>query len=541
MENNIGNATMGFTAMSSVFPIFLTMNWVTIIVLTLIIFILAEQASRLQKTPLEDGSLEPPGPKGWPVIGNLPQLGKTPHIALTALRDKYGDVFKIQLGSRHTVVLNGLAVIKQALVKQGEDFAGRPNFYTFNFIANGKSMGFGDYGPLWKAHRKIAQNALSTFVNDKNNPMELALQEEASVLIDSLCNAGKEAVNPHTEIYLSVGNIICTLCFGKRYHREDEDFLKLVKMNDEFMAYVGAGNPVDIMPWMRHFTKRSFNGFLRILHTMDTFCLKKRIEHLDTYDADEIRDVTDALIKASQEIDEEEKIRIGLTDEHILVTIQELIGAGFDTIATTLQWAALFMATHPQHQEQVQQEIDQIIGHDRLPSTHDAGTMPFTEAVILEIMRHSCIFPFALPHATTCDTYLNGFFIPNKTLIFVNLWSVTRDQKMFPDPEVFDPYRFVNKTGSTLTLQKEAMDNLLPYCVGRRRCPGEQLGRWEIFVFFTSLLQRCKLETLPGLKYTLKAKYGLTLKPQDFKIKVTPRYDGAVNNLSQTNNTRAHT
>ena len=75
---------------------------------------------------------------------------------------------------------------------------------------------------------------------------------------------------------MSVGNIICALCFGKRYEREDADFQLLVKMNGEFMAYAGAGNPVDIMPWTRHFTKSSFNGFLRILKKMDDFCLEVR-------------------------------------------------------------------------------------------------------------------------------------------------------------------------------------------------------------------------------------------------------------------------
>ena len=75
-------------------------------------------------------------------------------------------------------------------------------------------------------------------------------------------------------MYLSVGNIICALCFGKRYRRDDPDFQLLVRMNGEFMAYAGAGNPVDIMPWTRHFTKASFQQFVGILKTMDDFCLK---------------------------------------------------------------------------------------------------------------------------------------------------------------------------------------------------------------------------------------------------------------------------
>uniref|UniRef100_A0A2C9K0V2 Cytochrome P450 n=1 Tax=Biomphalaria glabrata TaxID=6526 RepID=A0A2C9K0V2_BIOGL len=86
------------------------------------------------------------------------------------------------MGSRAAVVLNGVQTIKQALVKQAGDFAGRPDFYSFKFIGNGNSMGFGDYGGRWKMHRKIAQNALATFSNKKSNPIDKTIATEADVL-----------------------------------------------------------------------------------------------------------------------------------------------------------------------------------------------------------------------------------------------------------------------------------------------------------------------------------------------------------------------
>ncbi|KAH3843454.1 hypothetical protein DPMN_116972 [Dreissena polymorpha] len=85
------------------------------------------------------------------------------------------------------------------------------------------------------------------------------------------------------------------------------------------------------MPWMRHFTKSSFRKFLRILDTMDALCQKKQREHLATYDPSNIRDITDALIKATAEIPNSEKMAVGLTDEHIMITLQELIGEYLNT------------------------------------------------------------------------------------------------------------------------------------------------------------------------------------------------------------------
>ncbi|KAK6178489.1 hypothetical protein SNE40_013274 [Patella caerulea] len=461
-----------------------------------------------------------PGPRGWPVIGNLLQLGKKPHETLTRLRRTYGDVYAIKMGSRETIVLNGLQTIRAALVKRAEDFAGRPDFYSFKFIANGNSMGFGDYGPRWKMHRRLAQNALAMFINKKNNPIEESICQEANVLANNLLQNGNNPIDPHTEIYLSVGSIICAICFGQRYKRDDPDFLHLVKMNDEFMAFAGAGNPVDIMPWMRHLTRRSFNTFLGILDSMNQFCNKKRQEHLDTYDPFYTRDVTDCLIQAVDETPNEEKEAVGLTDEHILTTVQELIGAGFDTIASTLQWCILYMMTNPQIQEMVHEEIRANVGLLRSPELDDMEKLPFTEACLLEAIRISCIFPFALPHSTTRDTQFQGYFIPDKTLVFVNMWSVSHDETIFSEPKKFDPYRFLTIEGE---IDRTKLDNFLPFGAGRRKCPGEQLAKMEMFLFFATLMQRLKISQVSGDNVIVDSKYGLTLKPINFRSIVTKR------------------
>ncbi|ESO95073.1 hypothetical protein LOTGIDRAFT_232181 [Lottia gigantea] len=461
-----------------------------------------------------------PGPISWPVIGNLHQLGKKPHVKLTEFRKTYGDVYTIRMGSRQTIVLNGLQTIKSAMIKQAEDFAGRPDFYSFKFIGNGKSMGFGDYGPRWKMHRRLAQNALATFINKKVNPIEDSISQEAQILVTNLLNSNRQPMDPHNEIYLSVGSIICAICFGKKYKRDDPDFLHLIKMNDEFMAFAGAGNPVDMMPWMRHFTRRSFQTFLEILESMNKFCDSKRQEHLDTYDSSVTRDVTDCLIRAVEETPEQDKKTVGLTDEHILTTVQELIGAGFDTIASTLQWCVLYMMTNESVQEKVFQEIKEKVGLQRIPELEDMESLPFTEACLLETIRISCIFPFALPHSTTRDTKFQGYFIPDKTLVFVNMWSVSHDESVFPQPHKFDPGRFLNINGE---IDRTKIDNFLPFGAGRRKCPGEQLAKMEMFMFFATLMQQCKFSCVPGEKVVVDSKYGLTLKPINFHSIVTKR------------------
>ena len=180
-------------------------------------------------------------------------------------------------------------MIRQAMVKQAEDFAGRPDFPTFRLLAGGKSMGFANYSPRWRAHRRIAQNALSNAMTDRQG-LHCFIQEEAAFLADTLAmiSVNEGAVDPHDEIFKSVGSIICCLCFGKKYKRDDAEFLKLIKMNADFMAFVGAGNPVDVLPWMRHFMQRSLKTFMKILETMDEFVGSRRREHFESYDASHV-------------------------------------------------------------------------------------------------------------------------------------------------------------------------------------------------------------------------------------------------------------
>ncbi len=106
----------------------------------------------------EPGCSLPPGPRPWPLVGNLFQMGEQIHLSLTNLRVQYGDVFQIKMGSLVVVVLSGYSTIKEALIRQGEAFAGRPDFFTFSAVANGTSMTFSEkYGEAWVLHKKICR------------------------------------------------------------------------------------------------------------------------------------------------------------------------------------------------------------------------------------------------------------------------------------------------------------------------------------------------------------------------------------------------
>ncbi|KAL4836839.1 hypothetical protein H8958_007351 [Nasalis larvatus] len=122
------------------------------------------KGSRGSRPRVPKGLKSPPEPWGWPLLGHVLTLGKNPHLALSKMSQLYGDMLQIRIGSTPVLVLSSLDTIRQALVRQGDDFKGRPDLYSFTFITDGQSMSFSpDSGPVWAAHRHLAQKALNTF------------------------------------------------------------------------------------------------------------------------------------------------------------------------------------------------------------------------------------------------------------------------------------------------------------------------------------------------------------------------------------------
>ena len=123
--------------------------------------------------------------------------------------------------------------------------------------------------------------------------------------------------------------------------------------------------------------------------------------------------------------------------------------AGTETTSTALTWSLLLMIRYPHVQSQVQNELDSVIGKGRLPALDDRACLPFTEAVIQEVLRYCCIAPLGLPHFVSSDvTTVDGKYkIPKGTTIFANLCYIVNDPKVFPNPRQFDPNRFLNHDG----------------------------------------------------------------------------------------------
>ncbi|XP_067850005.1 vitamin D 25-hydroxylase isoform X2 [Heptranchias perlo] len=204
--------------------------------------------------------------------------------------------------------------------------------------------------------------------------------------------------------------------------------------------------------------------------------------------------------------------------ENLIFTVGELIIAGTETTTNALRWAIMYMALYPNIQEKVHHEIDTIVGKNQIPSLENKPHMPYTEAVLQEVLRFCNIAPLGIFHATAKNTIVRGYSIPKGTTVITNLYSVHFDEKYWSTPDIFCPERFLDNNGRFV--KKEAF---VPFSLGRRHCLGEQLARMELFLFFTMLLQRFHLHFPPGTIPNLKPKLGMTLQPHPYLISVERR------------------
>lgn len=473
----------------------------------------------------------PPGPFAWPLIGNAASLGSAPHLCFARLARRYGDVFQIRLGSCPVVVLNSERAIRQALVQHGAAFADRPRFASYRLVSGGRSLAFGQYSERWKVQRRAAHSTMRAFFTGQPRSrriLECHLLGEARELVELLVrgSAGGDFLDPRPLTVVAVANIMCAVCFGCRYRHDDAEFRELLSHNEEFGRTVGAGSLVDLLPWLQRFpnpVRTAFRKFEQLNRNFSNFVLDKFLRHRENLRPGAApRDMMDAFIlsvgKEAAEGSGDRGARLDM--EYVPPTVTDIFGASQDTLSTALQWLLILFTRYPEVQARVQAELDQVVGRDRLPCLDDQPNLPYVMAFLYEAMRFSSFVPITIPHATTVNTSVLGYHIPKDTVVFVNQWSVNHDPVKWPNPEDFDPARFLDKDGF---LNKDLASSVMIFSVGRRRCIGEELSKIQLFLFISILVHQCNFKANPDEPSKMDFTYGLAVKPKSFKINVTLR------------------
>ncbi|XP_046873813.1 cytochrome P450 2J6-like [Hypomesus transpacificus] len=424
----------------------------------------------------------PPGPQPVPVFGNVLQLSMAnPMKDLDKLSRRYGDVYSLYLGWRPTVMLHGLQAVREALVTRAVDFAGRPQGMMINHVTENKGLIMGDYGAVWKEHRRFALTTMRNFGLGKKS-MEERILEEAAHVSACLEETLGEAVDPLSLVHSAASNIICSVLFGQRYDYRDKVLSFIINSFKE-NAQIANGPWAaiyDTFPLLRRLPlpfQKVFKNYRELKrHTVGIVD-----QHRLTRTPGQPRDVIDCYLDEMEKRDPESCV---LDEERLVMLLLDLHFAGTDTSSNTILTALLYLATHTDIQAQCQREIDSVLGDRASVLFEDRHSMPFVMAAIHDAQRLANIAPLGVFHATTRPTKLQGYDIPEGTLVITNLTSVLFESSQWERPNDFHPAHFLGEDG-----RFTKPDAFLAFSAGPRVCLGELLARMELFLILVTLLR----------------------------------------------------
>ncbi|KAM6219185.1 cytochrome P450 2J2-like isoform 1-T1 [Rhynchocyon petersi] len=458
----------------------------------------------------------PPGPLILPFFGNFFQLDfEQPHHTIQRLVKKYGNMFSLDTGTIHDVIVTGLPLIKEVLANPDHGVVNRHVMPLQErvFKRNGLIM---SSGQEWKEQRRFALTTLKNFGLGKKS-LEERIQEEAHHLVKAIQEEQGQPFNPQFKINNAVSNIICSITFGERFEYEDSQFQEMLKLLDEIL-HLEAGMCCHLYnnyPSIMEFLPGAHQTVIRHWEKLKAFVSCVVENHKKDWNPDEPRDFIDAYLKEMTKYADNPTSTFD--EENLITTTLDLFVAGTETTSTTLRWALLHMAMNPEIQEKVQAEIDRVIGHSKLPSIANRDHMPYTNAVIHEVQRMGNILPMNLPREVAFDMTVAGYYLPKGTRILTNLTALHRDPKEWATPDTFNPEHFLENG------QFKKKESFLPFSIGKRVCLGEQLARTELFIFFTSFLQKFTFRPPANEKLNLKSRSAVTLAPVSYRICAVPR------------------
>ena len=200
-------------------------------------------------------------------------------------------------------------------------------------------------------------------------------------------------------------------------------------------------------------------------------------------------------------------------------TMAELYGAASETTAAMMTFTLLYMAKFPNVLDRIRKEVDAAWSDDDdLQSLQTS--MPYTRATILELLRHVSIAYFYL-HSLTSDMEIEGYRLPAKTVVYVDIWGFNHDKQYWKDPENFRPDRFIQDIDGKPTFVKD--ERVAAFMVGKRKCPGEGFALDELFLFLIHIVKNFDIKAPEGEELDIRPLVGLVHRCRPFRCTLSRR------------------
>jgi len=290
------------------------------------------------------------------------------------------------------------------------------------------------------------------------------------------CKEGK-LVNLKTMLINTSLNMMTRLLFNKKYFSTKQFSTKECEEFNDFLTeelhLQGLFNISDYVSFLKPFDLQGFLPRGKKIHMkMDRFFDKILHDHrIDQKENVESKDFVDMLFSSSRV----DNYNYTLDDNTIKGIINDMLIAGTDTTSTTIEWALAELVKNPNIMKKTQDELDHVVGHDRIVDEDDIPQLKYLQAVVKETFRLHATIPLITRECMT-NCKVGGYDILAKTPIIVNIWAIHRHSSAYDDPWDFNPERFV---GSGVDVKGVDFE-LLPFGSGRRGCLGMPLGLMQV-------------------------------------------------------------
>ncbi|XP_046341700.2 cytochrome P450 1A5-like isoform X1 [Haliotis rufescens] len=446
----------------------------------------------------------PPGPKRWSLIGTIAELRGG--LFFRFIRDwskKYGPVMLVHIDYQEIIVLSRIDVVREALITRQADFEGRPDAFAAHTLSEGgKRIIHSPYGPTWKIHRKIASKALRQYL--MGDHLSWIVSKSLNIMTKQM-RKERKAFNPFYCISLGVSNMMTGMLFDKISQTEDSENYKTYVDNFDTICFYGGGSFFeDLIPLLHLCPLPRLYRAQGYATDMADAIRTEIAAHRDTFDKNKMRDFTDALILAQKEVEVEDDptLTSQITDTHLVQAIFNLVLAGTNTTRDTLNWCILAMALYPDIQTKVQDEVDTVVGPDLNVHVSDRDRLPYTDAVIHEVMRMRTETPMGVPHVTLRRTTIGGYDVFEGSLVYINYTALHFDPDQWEDVNTFKPERFLDSEGK----MGPTPESWFPFSAGRRVCLDASIAIPELPLVLAGILRAFTISLGPGTQHDFEPK-----------------------------------
>ncbi|XP_015571154.2 (S)-N-methylcoclaurine 3'-hydroxylase isozyme 1 [Ricinus communis] len=456
----------------------------------------------------------PPGPRPWPIIGNLHQIGKKLHISVTQFAKVHGPLISLRLGSRVVVVGSSPLAATEILKTHDRLLSARtiPKVlpYKIHFVDRLAIVWASSCNERWKFLRALCRTELFSA-----NAIEsqAALREKKMIeMVEYLSSEQGQVVNIGEVVFTSVFNTISNLIFSKDLlsFEDQERGSGLKNATWRLMELTVAPNIADFYPVFagldpQGLQKKMLKYMKEMFSAWEIHIKERRETHVHGAPTNDFLDVF---------------LANDFDDDQINWLTFELFAAGSDTTTTTVEWAMAELLKNKQFMKKACEELDREIKRNSIKES-DIPQLHFLNACVKETMRFHPPVPFLVHRALeTCEVM--NYTIPKDAQVLVNIWAIGRDPSAWEDPLSFDPNRFL---GSNIDFKGHDFE-LIPFGSGRRNCVGQSMATRQLHLILGSLMHFFDWSLPNGedsVNLDLSEKFGLTLQKEQPLLLVPKR------------------